>query len=142
MCSWLRFSAEIGGGDPEHLAFGVFAVEPEQRPLWKGGLQPVPSAPDLAQQSTLRCQVYARVVQDASDDVEAIGAAVERKLRLGAAFPRQRRHALGIHVGRIGDDQVVTRLSERGEQIAMMERNSVLKVVFADIARGYVERIF
>jgi len=45
------------------------------------------------------------LVQDAPDDVEPVGAAVEGKLRLGAAFARQFRHALCVDIGRVGDDQ-------------------------------------
>ena len=38
------------------------------------------------------------LVEDALDDVEAVGAAIEREFRLGAAFARQRGHAFGIDI--------------------------------------------
>ena len=43
----------------------------------------------------------ARPVEDAADDIEPVGAAVEREFRLGAAFARQAGHAFGIDIGRI-----------------------------------------
>src|SRR5262245_25586729 len=88
-----RALSQVAGGDPEHLALGLRAVEPEQRQLRKRHLQKVTAAPDLAEQAALRRQMCGRLVQDAPDDREAIGAAVEGKFRLGAAFRRQRRHA-------------------------------------------------
>ncbi len=54
----------------------------------------VAAAADLAQQPALRRQVPSGLVQDAADDVEAVGAAVEGELGFGAAFARQPGHAL------------------------------------------------
>src|SRR5262245_9239101 len=95
---------EVGRRDPEHFAFGILRIEPEQRQLRERGLEIVAAAADLAKQSTLRCKMRLRLFQDAPDDVEPVGAAVESDFRLGAAFARQPRHALGIDVRRIGDD--------------------------------------
>ena len=79
--------------NPEHFAVGILGIEPEQRQLRKGGLERRAAAADLAQQPALRRQMPAGLVEDAADDVEPVGAAVEGELRLGAAFARQRRHA-------------------------------------------------
>src|SRR6476661_7258560 len=84
---------EIGCADPEYFAFGILGVEPEQRQLRIGGFQQFAAAADLAQQPALRCQMLTGLVEDAPDDIEPVGAAVEGKFRLGPALARQRRHA-------------------------------------------------
>jgi hypothetical protein len=85
--------------------------------------------------------VRASFADDAPDDVEPVGTAVEGELRLGAAFRRQRGHAFGIDVRRIGDDQIVALAAERSEEIAAVQRDAVFEAVFADIARGDRERV-
>src|SRR5437868_8692320 len=60
--------SEIGGGDPEHLALGVFRVKPEQRQGGEGCLDVVAAAADLAQQSTLRGEMGFRLAQDSPDN--------------------------------------------------------------------------
>src|SRR5207245_950855 len=44
----IQSASEIGSRDPEHLALGVFRVEPEQRQRGEGGLEVVAAAADLA----------------------------------------------------------------------------------------------
>ena len=79
--------------------------------------------------------------QDAADHIKSVGAAIEREFRLGAAFARQLRHAFGIDIGRIGNNQVVTRLGDRPEQIAAMQSYALAKTVIGNIARGDIERV-
>src|SRR3954462_2721479 len=93
--------SEIGGGDPEYFALGILGIEPEQRQLWIGGLELRTTAADLAQQAAPRRQARFCLVEDAPDDIEAVGAAVEGELRLGAAFAGQVGHAFSVHIGRI-----------------------------------------
>jgi hypothetical protein len=40
--------SKIGGGDPEHFAFGIRGIEPEQRQLRIGGFELRAAAADLA----------------------------------------------------------------------------------------------
>ena len=80
-------------------------------------------------------------VEDAPDDVEPVGAAVEGKLGLGPAFAGQIGHAFGIDIGRIGNDEVVALAAQRLEQIAAVQCKPVLQPVIADIARGDFERV-
>src|SRR5437773_2733150 len=49
--------AQIGGGDPEHLAVRILGVEPQQRDLRKCGFEQLAATADFAQQATLQCQV-------------------------------------------------------------------------------------
>ena len=52
-----------------------------------------------------------RITQQCADEVHAIGAAlavaVQRQRRLGPVLGGQRRHAVGVDVGRVAQDQVV-----------------------------------
>src|SRR3954462_4371635 len=73
-------SAEIGGRDPEHFAFGVLGVEPEQGQFRKRLVEQFAAAADLAEQAAVRREMIGRIAQDAADHVEAVGAAVEGKL--------------------------------------------------------------
>ena len=82
-----------------------------------------------------------RLVKDAPDDVDPVGAAVEGELRFGTAFARQAAMPSRIDIGRIGDDEVVALAAERLEQIAAVQRDAILQPVFADIARGDRERV-
>src|SRR5258708_6373140 len=82
----------------------------------------------------------AGLVQDAADDIEAVGAAVEGEFWLGAAFARQLGHALRVDIGWIGDDQVVTPPAEWGEQVAPMQGYDVVKSIVGDVSFGDVER--
>ncbi len=52
----------------------------------------------------------------------------------------QRRHRLGIDIGRIGDDEVVAPLAERGEEIALVQRNPLRHPVIGKVQRRKVER--
>ncbi len=81
------------------------------------------------------------LVEDAPDNIEPVGAAVEGKLRLGAAFARQGGHAVGVDIGRIGDDEIVASVAERLEQVAAVKREAILKAVIADVASGDLERV-
>ena len=95
---------------------------------------------DLADQPTIRRQMVGRVAQDPAHHVETVGAAVEGELRLGPALRRQRRHAFSVDIRRVGDDQVVFGVTERGEQVAAMQADPVIEPVFADIRVGDVDR--
>ena len=83
----------------------------------------------------------AGLFDDAGDDVDAVAAAVERERRLVAAFRRQRRHALGVDIGRIGDDEVVALVRDRREEIAAQEGDALAEPVLAHIARRDFEGI-
>src|SRR5689334_13771713 len=78
-----RSSAEVRGRGEKHLGFRIFGIEPEQRQLRKGGLDILPAAADLADQAAFAGEVGRGLVQDAPDDVEPVGPAVEGELRLG-----------------------------------------------------------
>ena len=80
-------------------------------------------------------------LQNAPDDIEPVGAAVESELRLGTALARQSRHALRIDIGRIGNDQVVARLAERPEKVAAVQLHPVFETVVGDIARCNIEGV-
>src|SRR2546425_1784498 len=134
-------SLQVRRGDPEHFALGILGVEPEQRQLRARRDQRGLATADLAQQPALRVQMRLGLGEDTPDDIDAVGAAVEGKFGLGAAFARQGGHAFGIDIGRVGDDEVVALAGKRGEQIAAMQRDAILQPVIADIACGDRERI-
>src|SRR6266550_8184120 len=132
-------ASQIAGADPEHFGLGILGLEPKQRQLRKRGLEHFAATADFAQQPALRRQMLAGLLQDAADDIEPVGAAIERELRLGAAFARQALHALRVDIGRVGNDQVVTDLAEGFEQIAPTQCHALLKTVVGDIACGDIE---
>src|SRR5262245_6335137 len=133
---------QIGSRDPEHFALGILGIEPEQRQLRKGGLEIVAAAADFAEQSALRRKVRLGLGQDAPDDVEPVGATVEGERRFNPAFGRQAGHALGIDIGRVGDDEIVALVAKRREEIATVQRDAIVKGVIRNIAGSYSERIF
>ena len=81
------------------------------------------------------------LLQDAPDDIEAVGAAVESEFRLGAAFRRQTCHAFRIDIRRVGDDQIIAFAGNRRVQVAAMQRQAILKTKIRNIARGDGERV-
>ncbi len=58
-----------------------------------------------------------------------------------ATFRRQGRHAGSVHIRRIGNDQIVTRVSDRAKQVALVEPDPVLKAVSGDVARRDRKRV-
>src|SRR4051794_18507483 len=118
----------------------MLGIEPQQRQSGKCGFERRATSADLAQQPTARCQMLAGLVQYAPDNVEPVGAACERQLRLSPAFARQVRHALLIDIGRVGNDQIVARLTDRLEQVATMQGYAVFKAIISNVAGGDVER--
>src|SRR5882724_9975088 len=136
---WL--GSQIGGADPEHFAFRILGVEPEEIDFRIGRFERGPAAADLAQQPAFGRQMPPGLVKNAADDVEAVGSAIEGKLRLGAAFARQSGHANPIDIGRVGDDQVVALVADRPEQVAAVQHHPFLKAEAGNVAGGDVERI-
>src|SRR6185437_7463078 len=134
-------SGQVCDCNPEHFGFRILGVEPKQRQLRIGCLDIVAAAADFAEKPALRRQIFASLVEDAADDVEAIGPAIEGEFRLGPAFRRQRGHALGIDIGWIGDDEVVALVSKRGEEITAMQCDAVFEPVIGHIARRDRERV-
>src|SRR5579864_8427126 len=90
--------SKIGGADPEHFALRILGFKPEKFGLRISRLQSRPAAADLAQQPAIRGQMPLGPAQNAADDFEPIGAAVEGQLRLGAALARQAGHAFRIDI--------------------------------------------
>ena len=113
-----------------------------------GGLDVVSAASDFADETAFGCEVRGGFVQDTPDDVEPVSPAIEGELGLGAAFRRQRGHAFGVHIGRIGDDEVVALAADRPKQVAAVQRDAISEAMIADVARGdgecilrYVDRV-
>src|SRR3954464_390912 len=59
---------EVGRRDPEHFAFRILGIEPEQRQLREGGFEIVAAAADFAEQPALRRQMRLGLCQNAPDD--------------------------------------------------------------------------
>ena len=106
------------------------------------GLQPRAAAPDLADERALAASdargASARMRRTMS---RPSAPAFVREPRLGGVFGRKRRERFGVDIGRIGEDQVVALGAERGEKIALDERDPVGKVVLLDIAPRDLERV-
>ncbi|MFT3878467.1 MAG: hypothetical protein QM703_02270 [Gemmatales bacterium] len=83
----------------------------------------------------------ARVLDYPPHESDPVGTAVERHRRLVQTFLRQRCHTLGIDVRRIADDDIVARIADGREQIALLKRNARIDLVVGDVARGDIERI-
>src|SRR5271169_3135872 len=112
-----RLSSQVGGADPEHFGLRILGVEPEKIRPRIGCLERSPAAANLAQQAAFRRQVPLGLVHHAADGFEPVRAAVESKLRLGAALARQSGHAFRIDIGRVGYDQIVTLAANRPKQV-------------------------
>src|ERR1700760_3031369 len=72
-----RRSGQVCGRDPEHFGLRILGVEPKQGCLRIGRIDIVAAAADLAKKAAFRRQMLSRLVEDATDDVEPIGPAVE-----------------------------------------------------------------
>src|SRR5260370_36893672 len=117
---WGR-SADLSSIKPKHFAAAFLGIEPQKARLRISLLQHRPVAPDLAKQARVGRQVAACIVDDPAYDRNTVGTAVEGERGLVATFGRQRSHAWGVDIRRIGNDQVVTRAPDRAEQAAFMQ---------------------
>ena len=89
----------------------------------------------------MRRQMPRGFAQNPMHDVKPVITAVERHLRLKAAFARQIRHALRIDVRWIADDEIVTRVTQRREQVTVVERDAILKPVVGNVLRRHFQRV-
>ena len=75
---------------------------------------------DLADQDALRSEMRGRRLEDAAHDVEPVRRRPPCAMRGSAAYSgRQFRHRLRVHIGRIGEDEVVAAAAERREEVAL-----------------------
>ena len=81
-----------------------------------------------------------RLAQDPAHDVEPVRSAGMRKHRLGRVFGRKARDRRRVDIRRVRQDQVEARALDRGEQIALLQRDAILKAVLVEVARGHFER--
>src|SRR5712671_7507957 len=134
-------SADLSRIKPKHFAAAFLGIEPQKARLRISLLQHPAVAPDLAKQARVGRQVATCIVDDPAYDRNTVGTTVKSERGLVATFGRQRRHAWGVHIRRIGKDQIVTRAADWAEQVAFMERNPLFKAVHGDIARRDCKRV-
>src|SRR5215813_8172821 len=128
-------SDQLSSIKPKHFAGAFLGVQPQKARLRKGVLQDQAVAPDLAKQARIGGQVTTCIVDDPAHDRNTIGAAVEGERWFVATFGRERRHAGSVYIWRIGNDEIVTRVTERAKQVALMECNARFEAMFRNVAR-------
>ena len=74
-------------------------------------------------------------------DFEAVRAARMRKPRLGHVFGRKFGQGFGVDIGRIGENQIVAPVAERGEEIALDEGHAIGNLVLLDVAPCDLQRV-
>ena len=74
-------------------------------------------------------------------DVEPVLAADMRELRLGRIFRRKARRRGRLDIGRIGEDEVVARIRQPREQIALDKADALAEAVLLDIAPRHRQRV-
>ena len=80
--------------------------------------------------------------KDALGELEAIGARRQGQLRLVTKLLRQIRHVLGVHVGWVGDDEIVLVAGGQiAHQIGADRDDLLLQAVVVDVALGHIEGI-
>ena len=81
-----------------------------------------------------------RFAKNPAHDVEPVRSAGMRKHRLGRIFGRKIRDRRRVDIRRVRQDQVEARALDRGEQVALLQRDAILKAVLVDVARGHFQR--
>ena len=82
-----------------------------------------------------------RLFQDPPRGLQPVIAGPQRQLGFLEVFVRQGSHGFGIHVRRIGDDQVIAQAGHPGPQVGFDQADAVLHAVPPDIDPGYFQRI-
>ena len=136
----IRETLQRSRGHPEHFAFGIFRIQPDERKVGERGIDIGATTADLAQQSTMWGEMIACLLDDSPHDIETIDAAIKRHARLSQAFIRQIGHTLRVHIRRISDDQIIAVTTERLEEIASVECQPFVEPVVDDIAHRNCER--
>src|SRR6056297_3968248 len=98
---------EIAGRQKEDAAAAVLELEPDERQVGPCPLQRFLAVPHLDHQYTVRREIRARMMQDSPHRCQTVVAGGQADGRLAAVLRRHGRHGLGIHVGRVADDEVV-----------------------------------
>ena len=129
------------GGEPEHLALASFGLEPQEGQVRECGLEALPAAADLAEEAAAGLEMRGRLHEDAAHDVEPVLATRKRERGLVPVFRRQSRHALGVDIGRIGEDEIVAPAAYGREEIAVQEPDAVGASALVDVAARDLERL-
>jgi hypothetical protein len=85
--------------------------------------------PDLHDKQSPRAQKIPRSRQNLAHESQAVPSSVEGKAWFPPVFGREAPHCRGSDVGRIGDDQIVSRWFQAGEQITPHELNAIAETV-------------
>jgi hypothetical protein len=95
----------------------------------------------LDDQHASRVQMIRRFTQNPAHEVQPVGSAGEGECGFGAILSRQTPHRGCAYVRRIGNDQIVAPIRQRGEQIRLEQSNPALEAVLAHVAARDFERI-
>ena len=96
---------------------------------------------DLDDQDAVVGQVVTRLAQNSTHDIQAIVTGAQRQRRLMAEFLRHVGEIEGIHVGRIGDDQVIALARHTREQVRLHGDDTPCHVVTFDVATRDFQRL-
>ena len=97
-------------------------------------------AADLANKRAACFQMLGPFAEDPSHDVEPVLSARVRYFRLGRVLGRKARDRPLVDIGRIRQDQVIAGVSDRSEQIALLQRDAVFKPMLFQVALRDFER--
>jgi hypothetical protein len=97
-------------------------------------------AADFADERPGRRQMLRRFAKNPAHDVEPIRSAGMRKHRLSRIFGRKICNRRRVDIRGVRQDQVEARALDRREQIALLQRDAVLKAVLVNVACGHFER--
>ena len=96
---------------------------------------------DFDNQHALFGQMIRRLGEHAPHQVQAIVAAGQAQLRLVLVFGRHIGEILGIHIRRVGYDQVKTLARQPSKTVALHGVHAFLKAVALDVLIGHFQRL-
>src|SRR5688500_8318573 len=100
-CKGRAMRLELGARQPEDTTAAMLELEPHEGQIGIRGREPRIAVADLDEQRAVRLEVTCCAGEDASHDVETIGACTQREIRLVSVFARQLGHLGFAHVGRV-----------------------------------------
>ncbi|MDT4861124.1 hypothetical protein FQZ97_957150 [compost metagenome] len=119
----------------------VFEVQPEEVHFRIERLDVQLAVAYFDYQQSLFGQVVGRFGQHPPHQVQAIVAARQAQLGLVKEFGRHVGEVLGIHIGRVGDDQVEALAGQAVETVTLHGVDAVFQAVALDVQVGYFQGV-
>src|SRR5438477_1779625 len=124
---------QIFAAQEKHAVAPCACLRPDERKARKRPFEPTAIVPDLHDEQSPGAQKVPCSQQNPAHEFQAVPSSGEGKPRFPPVFGRKAPHCRGSDVGRIGDDEVVSRRFEPCEQISPRKSDAPAEAVDSQV---------